>query len=206
MTAGGSARRDDACLEPYASARSRRSRRSRRRQGPGPVRPGDGGCGRAPPHPRRSRPHGRAPSSTTPWRSAAPAPPGSTPHRAGGGAAGGAPRRSGRRPRRTRWARPHRATPGSAPAAARLALDVLELLGGRPARLRSAVGSEPVIPSGMPDVGQQVRGRVVGLRRLRQVEPRDLSISRQRGMSSQSTNVTATPVAPARPVRPIRCV
>ena len=36
--------------------------------------------------------------------------------------------------------------------------------------------------------------------------PRVLSMIRQRGMSSQSTNVTATPVAPARPVRPMRCV
>ena len=36
--------------------------------------------------------------------------------------------------------------------------------------------------------------------------PRVLSMIRQRGMSSQSTKVTATPVAPARPVRPIRWV
>ncbi|CPU67935.1 Uncharacterised protein [Mycobacteroides abscessus] len=34
---------------------------------------------------------------------------------------------------------------------------------------------------------------------------RALSMSDQRGMSSQSTNVTAVPLLPARPVRPVRC-
>jgi hypothetical protein len=38
------------------------------------------------------------------------------------------------------------------------------------------------------------------------LRPIDLSMSTQRGMSSQSTKVTATPVAPARPVRPMRWV
>ncbi len=35
--------------------------------------------------------------------------------------------------------------------------------------------------------------------------PSALSMSVQRGMSSQSTNVTAVPLLPARPVRPVRC-
>ena len=92
------------------------------------------------------------------------------------------------------------------PLAAGLA-EVLDLLGLQPRAAALARGSVPLtVLRGMSSsarTGARRWSRSPPARRM----PRSsaLLISSQRGMSSQSTNVTAMPVAPARPVRPMRC-